>query len=51
MLFSIPAGAFIKKRFERCGFVAPWRETFLASGATFVRINDSKTNANFFFNQ
>jgi hypothetical protein len=23
-----PAGAVIKKRCERCGFVAPWRENF-----------------------
>jgi hypothetical protein len=32
-----PAGAVIKRRCERCGFVAPWRETFFATGATFTQ--------------
>jgi hypothetical protein len=30
-----PAVTVIMRRCERCGFVTPWRETFLATGATF----------------
>jgi hypothetical protein len=42
------AGAVKKIRCERCVFVAPWRETFLAAGATFVRINTWQNQRLFF---
>jgi hypothetical protein len=32
-----PAVTVIMRRCERCGFVTPWRETFLATGAMFTQ--------------
>jgi hypothetical protein len=48
----------MKRRCERCGFVAPVARNVsrhgrnaYAAGARFVRINAGKTNTDFFFNQ